>query len=228
MRAIILAAGRGERMRPLTDSVPKPLLRVGKTTLLERHLDRLARAGVTDVMINVSWLAQTIITAIGSGDRYGVKVAYSHEPPGALETLGAVRQVLPWLGEEPFWLVNGDVFSDFDFAAQRPDADYSLLANIVLVPNPPHKPMGDFACVEGLATRPTDSERDYTYAGIGWYRPDLFAAVATGRAPLGPLLFNTAAAGQLGATVHNGRWDDVGTPQRLDTLRRWLDTSTPP
>ncbi|MEM8984990.1 MAG: nucleotidyltransferase family protein [Pseudomonadota bacterium] len=224
MRAIVLAAGRGERMRPLTDTVPKPLLTVAGRSLLEHHLYRLAAVGVTDVLINTSWLASQVISAIGSGHRFGLRVVFSHEPPGALETLGAIRQALPWLGSEPFWLVNGDVYSDFDFATYSADDYPALLAGIVVVPNPNHKPSGDFSVVDGLARRLPTPAPTYTYAGLGWYRPAMFAETEPGRAPLAPLLFRTADTARLGATVHHGRWDDVGTPERLDTLRRWLDT----
>ena len=145
MRALILAAGRGERLRPLTDTLPKPLVRVGERTLLERHLERLRSGGVDEVFINVSWLAETIVTAIGDGSRFGLAVRYSMEGPGALETLGGIRQVLPWLGEEPFWVVNGDVYCDFAFPSAFAQLPAGTRGRLLLAENPPHNVRGDFA-----------------------------------------------------------------------------------
>ncbi|MEO1036115.1 MAG: N-acetylmuramate alpha-1-phosphate uridylyltransferase MurU [Pseudomonadota bacterium] len=225
MRALILAAGRGERLRPLTDHTPKPLIQIGKETLLERHLRRLAAVGVDTVFINVAWLAERIVAAIGDGRRFGLRVVFSHERPGALETLGGIRQVLPWLGDEPFWLVNGDVFSDFDFSDQITGLPTNVDARLVLVPNPSHKPQGDFDIDGEFATRAESKPRPYTYSGIGLYRPVLFAGVTAGRAPLAPLLFAAANAGRIAAVVHRGRWDDVGTAERLARLRQWLEVA---
>ena len=224
MRALILCAGRGERLRPLTDRVPKPLLEVDGAPLLVHHLRRLRDAGVTDVVINVSWLAEAIVAAVGDGAEYGIRVTYSVEPPGALETLGGIRQALPWLGDAPFWVVNGDVYTDVDFTASTAVLDDTTRAELVLVPNPGHNPGGDFDLVDGRVVRGQAAGRPYTFAGVGRYRPAFFAGVEPGRAPLGPLLFAAADAGRLAGRLHVGRWDDVGTPERLATLRHWLAT----
>ena len=219
-----MCAGRGERLRPLTDTTPKPLLEIDGEALLVRHLRRLHAAGVTHVVVNVSWLAPAIVRAIGDGSAFGVDVTYSVEGPGALETLGGIRQALPWLGEQPFWVVNGDVYTDFDFAIASTELSATIAARLVLVPNPPHNPDGDFAVQHGLASRAADHPRIYTYAGVGLYDPALFAHVAKGRAALGPLLFRAAERNVIAADVYTGRWDDVGTIERLEALRRWRAT----
>ncbi len=226
MRALILAAGRGERMRPLTDTTPKPLLSVGSERLIERHLVRLRRAGVTDVLVNIAWLGESIVQALGDGQDYGVRVAYSHEQPGALETLGGIRQALPWLGSAPFWLVNADVYTDYEFSPQLLPEDPTIAAGLLLVPNPAHKQGGDFGWVDGKVTLLSASSSSYTYSGIGRYRPEVFAGIAPGRAPLGPFLKTLAGAGRLAGHVHTGAWDDVGTPGRLQSLRLRLGVAT--
>lgn len=213
MRAIVLAAGRGERMRPLTDELPKPLLQAGDRPLIVYHLEALARAGVREVVVNLSWLGQRIREALGESCA-GVRITYSDEGPVALETGGGIFRALQWLGPDPFLVVNGDIWTDFDFATLRLDA--GALARIVLVANPPHHPRGDF----GFDGHDVDeSERDrHTYAGIGLYRPELFAGCEPGRFPLLPLLRRAIAASRLRGVIHRGRWYDIGTPQRLAAL----------
>jgi MurNAc alpha-1-phosphate uridylyltransferase len=211
---MILAAGRGERLRPLTDLTPKPLLIVRGRPLIEWHLDALARAGVREVVINLSWLGAQIRTALGDGSRFGLSIAYSDEGSTALETGGGIFQALPLLGAAPFLVVNGDTFTDVDFArlALAPEA----LAHLVLVPNPEHHPQGDFTLRDGCVQE-TGAPR-HTYSGVGIYRPEFFAGCAPGRFPLLPLLRRAIAAGRLHGELHAGIWTDVGTIGRLDRL----------
>lgn len=216
MRAMVLAAGRGERLRPLTDQTPKPLLMVRGKPLIIWHLEALARAGVRDVVINLAWLGAMIRAAVGGGERFGLRVQYSAEPEGALETGGGIFQALPLLGEAPFMLVNGDIYTDLDLARLRiaPGA----LAHLVLVPNPEHHPRGDFALQRGELLETGDPR--YTYAGIGIYRPELFATCAPGRFPLLPLLRAAIAARRLHGELYQGQWTDVGSVERLAALNR--------
>ena len=230
MKAMILAAGRGERMRPLTDATPKPLLTAGGQRLIEYHLATLRAAGVQQVIINHAWLGEQIETALGDGSRYGLRIHYSPEPHGALETAGGIRHALPLLGSDPFWLVNGDVYCPPDWAAQLaraplPDGTHTL-AHILRATNPPHHPQGDFGLdAAGRATPREDAPRAYTYTGIGCYHPALFADLPDNApAPLAPLLFAAIHQNQLAASVYTGDWRDIGTPARLATLDEDLRT----
>lgn len=218
MKVMLLAAGRGERMRPLTDACPKPLLPVAGRPLVAWHLQRLAAAGFTEVVINLSWLGEQIAAALGDGAAHGVRITYSREPWPALETGGGIFKALPLLGGEPFLLVNGDVFTDVDFrqVALAPGD----LGQLVLVPNPPHNPDGDFwldaaGRITGAAAAGTER---LTYSGIAVLHPQLFEGAAAGRFPLLPLLARAREAGRLGGQRHAGRWLDVGTPGRLAQL----------
>jgi MurNAc alpha-1-phosphate uridylyltransferase len=222
MKAMILAAGRGERMRPLTDTTPKPLLPLAGRALLDYPLSRLARAGVVDVVINLAWQGQQIRDFVGDGSRWGLHAAFSDEGPEALETGGGIRQALALLGNEPFWLVNGDVYSEFDFSAS-PLSD-NTLAHLVMVPNPEHNPDGDFALI-GNRLRTAGGPR-YTYSGIGLIRPELVAGEAPGRFPLAPLLSRAADDSRLTGELYTGLWTDVGTPARLAELERSLGAQT--
>ncbi|GAB4346634.1 MAG: nucleotidyltransferase family protein [Gammaproteobacteria bacterium] len=205
---MILAAGRGERMRPLTDETPKPLLRVGAHSLIEYHLEALRRAGIREVVINHAHLGERIEDALGDGSRYGVHIRYSPEDE-ALETGGGIVRALPLLGSEPFLVVNGDIWSDFPYPwLMKP---LPGLARIVLVANPPHKAHGDFGLEGGRVT----NEPRFTFAGIGLYRPELFAGLQPGRFPLAPLLRDAAERGLLEGVYYGGAWIDVGTPERL-------------
>ncbi|HEV2701325.1 MAG TPA: nucleotidyltransferase family protein [Steroidobacteraceae bacterium] len=218
MKAMLLAAGRGERMRPLTDHTPKPLLVAGGKPLIAWHLEALARAGVRDVIINLSWLGPQIRAAVGDGRGFGVRVHYSEEGSPPLETGGGIFQALPLLGPAPFLVVNGDTFTDFDVSALRLSA--AADARLVLVPNPPQHPRGDFD-LEG--ERIIDREpRPLTYSGIGIFSPALFAGCSAGRFALLPLLQRAAAAGRLQGQRHDGVWRDIGTPERLAALDRDL------
>jgi N-acetyl-alpha-D-muramate 1-phosphate uridylyltransferase len=214
MRAMLLAAGRGERMRPITDALAKPLVRVGGKPLIAWHLAALARAGIREVVINLSWLAEQIHAALGDGSAFGVHIRWSEEGPVALETGGGILRALPLLGPAPFLVVNADIWTDIDFGhlALEPDAH----AHLVLIPNPPHHPRGDFGLEEDRVVR-RDSER-FTYSGVGLYRPEFFAGCTPGRFPLLPLLNRAIDAGRLRGELHRGEWCDVGTPERLAGL----------
>jgi MurNAc alpha-1-phosphate uridylyltransferase len=211
---MLLAAGRGERLRPLTDHTPKPLLEVRGKALIVWHLEALARAGVREAVINLSWLGGRIRAAVGEGERFGLQVRYSEEPAAPLEAGGGIFQALPLLGEAPFLVVNADTFSDIDFS--RLSIAPAALAQLVLVPNPEHHPRGDFALQDGEVLD-TDEMR-YTYAGIGVYRPELFAGCSPGRFPLLPLLRRAIAARRLRGELYRGQWADVGSAERLAAL----------
>lgn len=216
MIGMILAAGRGERMRPLTDTQPKALLEVGGTSLLERQLERLANAGAETVVINLGWLGEAIVERIGDGRRFGLQVVYSPEYDHVLETGGGILRALPLLGTAPFWVLNADVFTDFTLPTI--DLPPDTLGHLILVPTPAHKTGGDFDVVNGLARR-TQSPA-YTFSGLALYRPELFTGRSPGRFPLAPLLFQAADRGQLTAELYEGVWEDVGTPDRLRILNR--------
>ena len=212
--AMILAAGRGERMRPLTDSVPKPLLVVRGKPLIERHVDALARAGIERIVINLAWLGSLIRRHLGDGSRFGVPIVYSEEAPRALETAGGIFRALPLLGADPFLVVNGDIFTDFAFERAALDADRD--AHLVLVANPPHHARGDFALEHGLARQ--DGAPQYTFSGIAVYRRCFFEGCVDGSFPLKPLMLRSMAARRCSAELFGGLWEDVGTPRRLAAL----------
>lgn len=214
--AMILAAGRGERLRPMTDTTPKPLLRVHGRPLIERHVLRLARAGIQRIVVNLAWLGSQISEYLGDGARYGVKIVYSDEQPRALETGGGIFRALPHLLPGPFAVVNGDIYTDFPFEtlAVAPGRD----AHLVLVPNPPQHLQGDFGLEQGLAL-PTAGKR-YTFSGIAVYQSVFFAGCSDGEFPLKPLLLRSMAAKLCSAQIYPGRWEDVGTPERLAALNQ--------
>ncbi len=217
MKAMILAAGRGERMRPLTDHTPKPLLQVGGKALIEYHLAALARAGMCDVVINHAHLGQQLEQALGNGSRYGLTIRYSREEQ-ALETGGGICKALPLLGDMPFIVINGDVFTDYPY--QRLLSRPVAAAHLVLVDNPPHNPEGDF-CLDSGQLKPQGGER-LTFSGIGLYHPALFAKCQPGAFPLAPLLRDALARGHVTGEHYRGQWVDVGTPERLKALDRAL------
>jgi len=212
--AMILAAGRGERMRPLTDTVPKPLLRVHGKPLIERHVERLARAGIERIVINLAWLGSMIRDYLGDGSRYGVPIHYSEEAPQALETAGGIFRVLSTLGPDPFLVVNGDVLTDYPF--ERLTLEAQRDANLVLVPNPPQHPRGDFGMERGLAV--ASAVEQYTFSGIAAYDVKFFAGCVDGAFPLKPLLLRAMAAQRCSAEIYRGVWEDVGTPERFRAL----------
>jgi MurNAc alpha-1-phosphate uridylyltransferase len=224
MKAMLLAAGRGERMRPLTDHTPKPLLLAGGRPLIVWHLEALARAGVREVIINLSWRGPQIRAALGDGRGFGVQIRYSEEGSAPLETGGGIFQALPLLGPEPFLVVNADTFTDIDLRALRLSA--AADAQLVLVPNPPQHPRGDFD-LDG--SQVLDREpRPYTYSGIGLFSPALFAGCTAGRFALLPLFQRACAAGRLQGRCHAGLWRDIGTPERLAALDQELAQKGPP
>jgi MurNAc alpha-1-phosphate uridylyltransferase len=230
MQAMILCAGRGERMRPLTDSVPKPMLAVGGRPLVQWTIARLARAGVRDLVINHAYLGHAIEAALGDGTGLGVRIRYSAEGE-ALETAGGIANARPLLDDAPFIVANGDVWCDFELErlvslADSARFDAGVVAHLVLVPNPRHHPHGDFALVDGRLAVDDVGPR-YTFSGIGLYRPALFAGIPLRtRAKLAPLLAAAAGRGEITAELHRGRWEDIGTPQRLAALDRELQPGT--
>ena len=225
MKAMILAAGRGERMRPLTDHTPKPLLPVGGKPLIVWHIERLVQAGITELVINHAHLGAQIEQTLGDGRAFGAQIRYSPENP-ALETAGGIANARPLLGEDCFAVVNGDVYCDFDFrqltaqaAALRTRGDLAWLA---LVDNPEHHPQGDFYLAGDRIETARENTPKLTFSGIGLYAPSLFDGIPLHTpAPLAPLLRTAIAQGRVGGLHHRGLWVDVGTPQRLE----WLDKS---
>ncbi|MBA4327523.1 MAG: mannose-1-phosphate guanylyltransferase [Polaromonas sp.] len=223
-QALILAAGRGDRMRPLTDTTPKPLLPVQGKPLIAWHLEKLAAAGVTEVVINTAWLEQQFPAALGDGSAFGLHIRYSHEGAqfgAALETAGGIATALPLLRDAPFWLVAGDVFMpEFGFPAADAQqfAASGALAHIYLVPNPPHNPGGDFGIgPDGRAL--SRAAQQFTYSTLGLYQPALFRDTPAGqKAALAPLLRQAMQDGQVTAALYSGPWTDVGTPERLAEL----------
>lgn len=226
MKALIFAAGLGERMRPLTDTTPKPLLPVAGKPLIEWHLEKLAACGVREVVVNTSWLAEQFPRHLGDGARWGLRIVYSYEGGTPLETGGGMLHALPLLGQAPFLLVNGDIWTDADFA--RLPREPAGLAHLVMVDRPPQATQGDFALdADGLVR--SDGAQRLTYAGLGVYRPQLLdgwrehstdagADETPPRFRLAPILRAHMAAGRISGQHHRGRWTDVGTPQRLADL----------
>lgn len=225
MRAMILAAGRGERMRPLTDSTPKPLLKAGGKPLITWHIERLVAAGVVDIIVNHAWLGAQIEHALGDGSFYGARIRYSAEP-SPLETAGGIAQALPFFGDQPFLVINGDIWCDWDPAQAHGIAraleENDALAWLLLVDNPPHHERGDFVLdgaglIHASANMPDDCK--LTFAGIGVYKPQLFAHLPQRQAaPLAPLLRQAMASKQVCGSHYTGQWADIGTPERLVAL----------
>ena len=218
--AMILAAGRGERMRPLTDTLPKPLLSVAGQPLIHYHVAALARAGIDKLVINLAWLGDQIRDYLQNGARYGVSITYSEESPAALETAGGIFRALRWLTPGPFLVVNGDIFCDIPYWQLRlPEQAH---AHLVLVPNPPQHAAGDFG-LDGVHAVPrTEASPSYTFAGVGLYREAFFDGCRDGAFPLKPLLLRAMNSGLCTAQVHTGEWEDVGTPARLQALNERL------
>jgi len=213
---MLLAAGRGERLRPITDTLPKPLAEVAGKPLIVYHLEALARAGVREVVINLSWLGEKIRAALGDGSRFGVHIAYSEEGPVPLETGGGIHRALPLLGSGPFLVLNSDVWTNMDFARVL-TVEEGADARLMLAPNPPHHPRGDFGLESDFVVE-READR-FTYTGIGMYRPELFEGCVPGKFPLLPLLKRAIAARRLRGEVYRGEWLDIGSPDRL----AWLD-----
>jgi MurNAc alpha-1-phosphate uridylyltransferase len=227
MKAMILAAGRGERMRPLTDRVPKPLLMAAGKPLIQWHIEALQRAGFTDIVINHAWLGQQIEDTLGDGAQFGVRIVYSAEGETGLETGGGIFRALPLLtkgtSDEPFLVVNADVVTDFDYS--RLPQQITGLAHLVLVPNPEHHPQGDFVLQDSRVTDAAGAR--LTFSGIGLYRPQLFEHCTAGVFPLAPILRQAIQQGQVSGEYYPGAWLDVGTPVRLSAAElllksRWV------
>ncbi|WP_434672950.1 N-acetylmuramate alpha-1-phosphate uridylyltransferase MurU [Pseudomonas sp. R1-15] len=222
MKAMILAAGKGERMRPLTLTTPKPLIRVGGIPLIEYHLRALAAAGFTEIVINHAWLGQQIEDHLGDGSRFGVQIRYSPEGE-PLETGGGIFRALPLLGNEAFLVVNGDIWTDYDFSALR--RPIPGLAHLVLVDNPEHHPKGDFILAGGQVNDGEPGADKLTYSGIAVLDPQLFAGCADGAFKLAPLFRRAMAAGQVSGSRLEGRWVDVGTHERLSQVEKLIEAS---
>lgn len=213
---MILAAGRGERLRPLTDTVPKSLVEVRGKSLLERHLEALQAACIKNVVINLGWLGEKIVERVGSGSRYGLEVVYSDEGDNVLETGGGIHKALPFLGSDPFLVVNADIFTDMPV----PEAGLGSgsLGHLVMVPKPAYRKHGDFD-LRGGRIRNADAAA-LTFSGVAIYRPEFFDGCESGRFPLAPLLREAADVGQLTGSLYEGCWEDVGTEERLNKLNR--------
>lgn len=217
--AMILAAGRGERLRPLTDETPKPLIEVAGKALIQYHLENLAHAGYKKIIINTAWLADKIHQKLGDGSNYGVSIHYSDEVE-ALETAGGIIKALPLLGEQPFLVINGDIWCDFDFSSlpgiDTPELTTNVQAHLILVDNPDHNQQGDFSLQDGLVKN-TGADM-FTFSGIGLYKPDFFSDQQTTIAPLAPLLRRKCEENSISGQLHRGSWTDVGTIERLQKL----------
>ena len=222
MRAMILAAGRGERLRPLTDTTPKPLFKVGDCSLIEHHLENLAQAGFREVVINLAHLGDMIRDTLGNGSSWGLNIHYSQEPPGALDTGGGIGKALPLLGESPFAIINGDVYSQYPLARLR--AIKCSHAHLVLVPNPEHNPKGDFVLQGGhiKADAEPDNQACFTFSGISVYHPRFFASSPGGKYSVVPMLRAAAARQHVTGELYRGDWHDIGTLERLEHLRAHL------
>jgi len=216
MRAMILAAGRGERLRPLTDTVPKSLVQVRGKSLLERHLENLQAAGISNVVINLGWLGEKIVERVGSGSRYGLEVVYSEEGDNVLETGGGIHKALPFLGSAPFLVVNADIFTDMPVPEVALGPGTS--GHLVMVPRPAYRDHGDFDLRDNRVRNADDAT--LTFSGVAVYRPEFFAGCEAGRFPLAPLLREAADARQLTGSLYEGCWEDVGTEERLSKLNR--------
>ncbi len=221
MKAMILAAGRGERLRPLTDKTPKPLLHAGKYRLIEYTIMSLVEAGITDIVINYAHLGEQFPEALGDGSQYGATIQYSPELDGGLETAGGIIKALPLLGEEPFIVVNGDIWTDYPFAdLLKIDLTPQQSCHLVLVMNPEHNPNGDFGLRSGLITQ--QSDRRYTFSGIAIYKPEMFAGQQATKQPLKPYLVEAIEKNAASGEFYFDNWFDIGTEQRLNQLTERL------
>lgn len=223
MKAMILAAGRGERMRPLTDLLPKPLLPVAGKPLIQYHLEALHRAGLQHIVINHAWLGHLLPEHLGSGQQYGVTIQYSDEGSEGLETAGGIKKALSLLGHDPFIVVNGDVFCDYPYQQLAGKLAADCLAHLVLVPNPPQHPNGDFGLSQqGYAL--AEAAHCFTFSGIAVYRPEFFSVVPEGKQKLAPYLRQAMQRNKVTAELYQGVWHDIGTVQRLTELSEQLES----
>lgn len=222
MKAMILAAGRGERLKPLTDHTPKPLLQAGQYRLIEYLIQALVKAGITDIVINYAHLGEQFPLILGNGEQFGAKLTYSPEPEGGLETAGGIINALPLLGDKPFLIVNGDIWTDYPFETLSSlTLNQATLCHLIMVSNPSHNPDGDFAVTSSGHLAINGSEK-YTYSGIGLYDPALFSDYEPQRLALKPLLLNAIEQQAAKAVFYSGQWSDIGTVERLEQLRRQL------
>lgn len=223
MKAMILAAGRGERMRPLTDLLPKPLLPIAGKPLIQYHLEALCQAGVQDIVINHAWLGHLLPQHLGTGQQFGVRISYSDEGAEGLETAGGIKKALPLLGHAPFIVVNGDVFSDYPYQQLAGQLTAESLAHLVLVPNPVQHPKGDFGInAQGYAQ--AEASQCFTFSGIAIYRPEFFNEVAEGKQKLAPYLRQAMQQNKVTAELYQGVWHDIGTVQRMTELSAQLES----
>lgn len=217
LKAMILSAGRGERLRPLTDTTPKPLLMINGKPMIVFHLEKLAEAGVKEVVINHAWLGEQFQETLGNGEKWGLKIHYSAEPPGGLETAGGVIQALPLLGDKAFWLINGDVFTDFNFSNLPRKLPPPLQAHCVLVPTPCYKVEGDFGLNQAGLVLP---QGVWTFSGMSVIHPKFFSGLSAERLALAPLLREAMELQQVSGQIYQGDWSDVGTPERLAQINQ--------
>ena len=222
MMAIILAAGRGERLKPITDKIPKSLVKIDGETLLERHFKMLIQAGISKVIINLGWLGDQIVDYVGSGKKFGVKVIYSPEENQILETGGGIVRALPLLGSEPYWVINADIFTDFKLPIIK--LKPNILGHLVLVKNPKYRLSGDFNLQNNLIKR--EGLLPFTFSGMAIYDPNLFSKQNIRRFSVVPLLYNMVDKKSLSGSIHNGSWYDIGTPERLKELDRQIRDSS--
>jgi len=221
MKVIILSAGRGERLRPLTDETPKPLLQAGEFRLIEYTIHSLVKAGFDDIVINTAHLSEQFAELLGSGEAYNATISYSAEQEGGLETAGGIINALPLLGDEPFLVVNGDIWTDYPFEnLARFTLKPSLLGHLVFVSNPEHNPEGDFSLRSGLVS--VENEKKLTFSGISIYHPSFFSGFAVQRLALKPLLLRAIEHHQLSGEHYQGQWSDIGTVERLQALTKQL------
>ena len=221
MKAIILSAGRGERMQPLTNSTPKPLLEVGGKSLIEHTIKTLVNAGINNIVINYAHLGEQFPSKLGDGSRYNATIEYSNEQDGRLETAGGIVKALPLLGDAPFLVVNGDIWTDYPFRElEKAKLNSKILCHLVLVNNPEHNPKGDFSLASGLLSQA--EQKKLTYSGIGIFHPSLFTNLKLEPKPLKPILLSAIAAQQVSGEVYSGQWFDIGTVERLNALSNHL------
>jgi len=219
MKAMILAAGRGERMRPLTDTTPKPLVTVKNKPLIVYHIERLVAAGIVDIVINHAHLGEKIESALGDGVQWGANIIYSPEPEGGLETAGGIFKALPLLGDAPFIVLNGDVWTDYDFSLLTSVSLNECLAHLVLVDNPAHNPTGDFYLSAQAQVEAQGNSNALTFSGISVLHPHLFHGVSTGRSKLAPLFREAMQQHKVSGEYYAGDWQDIGTLDRLESLQ---------
>ena len=221
MKAIILSAGRGERMQPLTNSTPKPLLVAGGRSLIEHTIKALVSAGINNIIINYAHLGEQFPSKLGDGSKYNAAIEYSNEQGGRLETAGGIVNALPLLGDAPFLVVNGDIWTDYPFQElKETKLNSKILCHLVLVNNPEHNPKGDFSLTSGLLSQAEQNK--FTYSGIGIYHPSLFANLKLESKPLRPLLLSVIATQQASGEIYPGQWFDIGTIERLNALSKHL------